>query len=67
MALSKQDIAKLKNHIPTVKRNCFVFIDVLDTKPSEEEDKIEYLIDLINVMESNLAESKAILETQLIP
>lgn len=65
LAFTEEQIRSIKNHIPTIEKNCRVFISVFDGKVVDETEKIEYLINLVDTMEVDLQEVKEILEAQI--
>lgn len=65
MPFTPYEEEEVNNHIPTVEKNCGVFIDVFDTFVGSEEEKIKYLIELINTMKKDLQDTKDIIESHL--
>ena len=66
MAFSREQKAEIKNHIPTVYQNCSIFLHVFDAEMgNKDEDKSEFLVELVNAMEKDLKEVKDILNTQI--
>lgn len=65
MPFSAEEIRIIKNHIPTCKKNCEVFLSVFDGETQTPLEKFEYLIDLVITMRKSLKDVKDILEAQL--
>lgn len=65
--LTPDQIKIIKNHMPTIEKTAETFIKCLDieVEPTELEDKLKYLIALIDTMETGMEEVKTILEGQL--
>ena len=61
MENSKKKI--LRNHIPTVKNLCELFLRCLNTStPLDQEVESEYLLELVDKMEVQLAGAKETIE-----
>ena len=64
--LTPEQIKTILNHMPTVKGNVEVFLTAFNAKLDEEE-KIDFLLALIDKMEVDLQECKNVLEAAYPP
>lgn len=65
MAFTPNEEKAIRNHVPTVEKNCRTFMDVFDTETKTETEKVEFLIDLVVTMRKSLKDVKDILNTKL--
>jgi len=65
MPFTPEDIKTIKNHIPTLKRMSQLFLDVFNSTLDDEEEKIEFLIYILEKSEEQIAGVKTLLESKL--
>lgn len=53
-----------KNHVPTVKGNCDVFLKAFDAKALNDDDKVDFLLAVTKSMIKDLKEVKDMLKAK---